>query len=299
MSAARRAIPRRSRTVAFDGTELAVEAWGGGDAVPVLLVDAVGANRAVWRPTIERLGRDHPVVAWDLRGLFGSGPPATDRIDPGAHAEDALTVLEHFGVERAAVASWGNGARIALELAYRYPERVDSLALVCGGYARPLVRLLRYVEPASVLPGIAGIAKHFPRAVGAALGAATARPELAGLIRQSGLVGATADTAALVELLRGAASCDPRRLLAVYEAVSGHAAPSLLSQVDAPTLLIAAERDAFTSRRSTEDLARAIPGARVEVYPRTTHYLPIEAPDRLAADLHEWFTTRGRGPLRP
>lgn len=288
-----RPVPRRDRTLSFDGTDLAVEAWPGGDDIPVVLVDAVGANRAVWRPVVTRLARDHAVVGWDLRGLFESGPPATDRIDPGAHAEDALSVLEHFGIERAAVASWGNGARIALELAYRYPERVDSLALVCGGYARPLVRLVRYLEPASVLPGLAGIAKHFPAVVGAALGAATARPELAGLIRQSGLVGATADTAALVELLRAAASCDPRRLLETYEAVSGDAAPTLLAQVDAPTLVIAAERDAFTSRRASADLARAIPGALMEVYPRTTHYLPIETPDRLAADLHEWFTTRG------
>lgn len=290
--------PRRVRAGSRDGTELAVEAYGSGDGVPVLLVDAVGAARAVWRPVRARLGRRHIVLAWDLRGLFASGPPAAARVDPAAQAEDALAVLDHFGVDRAAVVSWGNGARIALELASGHPGRVDSLALVCGGYARPIVRLVRYLEPASVLPGLAGIAKHFPRAVGAALGAATARPELAGLIRQSGIVGATADTGTLVELARGLASCDPRTLLETYEAVSSHASASALARIAAPTLLVAGERDAFTSRRATDDLARAIPGARVVVYPGTTHYLPIEAPDRLADDLHDWFTTRG-DPVRP
>ena len=34
-----------------------------------------------------------------------------------------------------------------------------------------------------------------------------------------------------------------------------------------------------------EETAAAIPGARLEVYERATHYLPIEYPARLSDDL--------------
>lgn len=72
MSGASPGEPRRARARSGDGTELAIEAYGSGDGVPVLLVDAVGAARAVWRPVRARLARRHVVLA---RALDDVGEP--------------------------------------------------------------------------------------------------------------------------------------------------------------------------------------------------------------------------------
>ena len=277
----------------FDDTMLAARRMGGGEGIPLLVVNGVGATIALWRRVLIDSARERPIVAWDQRGLHDSGEPASERLDPGAQAEDALAVLDHFGIDRFVAVSWSNGARVALEIAHRYPERLAALTLVSGGYGHALGRVVRFLEVASILPTVAGVAKHFSSLIEGPLRGVASRPELAGLVRQSGMIAATADTTALVELLRGMARCDTRTLLATYEAIAGDPAPELLSGVHAPTLIVAGEKDPFTTRRMSEEMARLIPGARLEVYERATHYLPIEYPARLSDELRAFWRHLG------
>jgi pimeloyl-ACP methyl ester carboxylesterase len=58
-----------------------------------------------------------------------------------------------------------------------------------------------------------------------------------------------------------------------------------LGRIAAPTLLIWGEWDRFLPREEEDDLAVAIPGARVIVYPATGHSPNWERPQRVAADL--------------
>lgn len=282
-----------TRVRSFDGTMLAARRMGADEGTPLLVVNGVGATLAVWRRALIDVARERPIVTWDQRGLHESAEPASERLDPGAQAEDAAAVLDHFGIDRFVVVSWSNGARIALEIGHRFPERLGALTIVSGGYGHPLGRALRYLEVASVLPTIAGVAKHFSSFLEGPMRGIASRPELPGLIRQSGMIAATADTAALVDLLRGMARCDTKTLLATYEAVAGDPAPELLAEIAAPTLIVAGERDPFTTRRVSEEMARAIPGARLEVYERATHYLPIEYPVRLSDDLRGFWNDLG------
>ena len=273
----------------FDGTLLATRRTGEGNAAPLLICNAVGANLAPWKKVLVDLERDRPVLSWDQRGLLGSGPPATDRLDVGAHAEDAIAVLDHHAVDDFVIASWSNGSRIALEIATRYPERVRALVLVCGGFGHPFGRLLRHLEIASVFPTIAGVAKHFGASLQGPLRALTGRPELTGLIRQTGFVGPTADGALLVELLRGITGCDLKTFFAAYEEVAGDAAPELAARVEAPTLLIAGEKDPFVPLSMVVQMHDSMPDAQLEVYERATHYLPIEYPARLSDDMRRFL----------
>jgi pimeloyl-ACP methyl ester carboxylesterase len=275
----------------FDGTRIAASRSGSGDALPALVVPAIGSTAAVWRKTLVDVGRERPVIAWDLRGLHSSGAPESDRLDAGAHAEDAMAAVDHFGADRFVLASWSNGSRIALEIASRYPERVAALAVVSGGFGHPLGRLLRWREVQSALPVLASAAKHFASPLQLGLSALVARPEIGGLVRQSGMIAASADTAALVELLRSVASCDLRMLLEIFEEVAGDDAFALLPSIEASTLLVVGERDQFTPRRMVEQMARAIPRARLEIYDRATHYLPIEYPARLGDDLRKFWAS--------
>lgn len=275
----------------FDETLISARRMGAADGVPLLLCNAVGATFAIFRRAMIDIAPERPVVTWDHRGLHGSGLPASERIDPGAHAEDAIAALEHFGFDEMVVLGWSNGCRIALELGRRYPERVRALTLVCGGYGHPLGRVLRRAELSHLLPSVVGVAKHFAGAIQGPFRAVISRPELAGLVRQSGFIGPTADIHALVEVLRGMADCDLKRLLATYEAVSGDADPELLRAIEAPVLLVGGERDAFTPLRMLEEMERTIAGARLITYERATHYLPIEYPARLSEDVRKFLAT--------
>jgi 3-oxoadipate enol-lactonase len=272
----------------FDGTQIAARHAGEGDALPLLVSNAIGATPAVWDKVLVDVVRNRRVFLWDHRGLFDSSPPASDRIDPGAHAEDAIALLDHFDIDRCLLASWSTGGRIALEIAHRYPERVAALAVVNGGYGHPMGRVLR-LEVASLFPSAAGIAKHFAGPLHGAFKALVTRPEFAGLVRQSGMLAASADIDVAVDLLRAMADLDLRLLLANYEAVMGEPAQDLLDEIEPPVLLIAGERDQFTSLAMMEQMRNSIPGARLDVYERATHYLPLEYPGKLSTDLRAFF----------
>ena len=284
---------RRAGSVrTFDGSLIAVTRFGIDEGIPLLVVNAIGATLAVWRRSLVDTQRQRPIVAWDHRGLHSSGPPKSPRIDPGAHAEDAIAALDRHGFERFAVASWSNGSRIAIEIATRYPERVAALTMVSGGYGHAANRLLR-LELGAALPLIASVAKYFSGPLTSGFRGLVARPELVGLIRQSGMVGATADTGALAELLRGMADCDLKLLLAEFQEVAGDSAADVLGQIEAPTLLIVGDRDQFTPTAMIEQMARAIPECRTISYEGATHYLPLEYPARLSEDLRHHLSEVG------
>jgi pimeloyl-ACP methyl ester carboxylesterase len=277
-----------ARIRSFDDTVIAARRFDGGAGIPLLIANAVGANSAAWRRVLTGIVGGRPVLLWDHRGLLDSEPAHTDRIDPGAHAEDAMAMLDHYNVDEVVIASWSNGTRVGLEIAHRYPERVRAIAFVCGAYGYSPGRAIK-LEFVALLPILAGVAKQFSGPIGAALRAFAARRELAGLIRQSGMVAATADSGALVDLMRGIASCDMRTLLATFEAIAGDSAPELCRSLSCPALVVAGERDQFTPRPQMEEMARIVPHATLTVYPSATHYLPLEHPAKLAVDLNRLF----------
>lgn len=275
------------KTTSFDRTSLAVRLLGAAGDTPHLVVPAVGVDLSIWRAVLRRTLAARGAVTWDMRGMHDSGAPVSERIDPGAHAEDAVAVLDAVNVERAHIVAWSTATRIAVELAHRYPERVASMALVCGGYGYPARKLLRRLDIAGLMPLAAGVGKHFPGVLGGALRRVVGRADVAGIVRQSGLLGPTADVSAAVDVLRSVASCDTRRLLAIFEAVTGDAAPEMLADIDVPALVVAGQRDSFTPLLVMQESAEALPRGRLEIYEQGTHYVPIEFPARLADDLED------------
>lgn len=272
----------------FDKTAITTRCLGDAGGVPVLLCNAVGANLDLWEPVLDGVAEDRRLIAWDMRGMFESGPPNSDRRDAYAHAHDGIAAARAWGAERFHIIAWSSGGRIALELASRFPERVVSLSLICAGYGHSLTGLLR-LDLTALLPRVAGITRYVATPLHGVLRNLVRRPEVAGLVRQSGAIAGTADTQAFVAFLRGLADVDPRILFETYHAVSGDAAPHLLSEVIAPTLVIAGEHDQFTSRAVTTEMVARIDDAKLEIYEDATHYLPIEHPAKLAHDLTRFF----------
>lgn len=274
----------------LDGTLINGHHLAGGAGTTLLIANAIGADLSIWDPILPALLSARQLITWDHRGLHRSSPSASGRLDATAHTEDALAVVDALEVDRFVVASWSSGgSRIALQLGHDHPDRVAGLAVVCGGYGRSAGRFVRYAEIGALLPAAARLGERLAPWLGAPWQSLVRRPELAGLIRQSGVVGPTADASALVGLMQALSTCDLKTLLGTYEAVAGDAAPWLLPRIEAETLLVAGERDRFVSLRMMQDMERAIPRARLEVYDGATHYLPIEYPERLANDLAGFF----------
>lgn len=107
---------------------LQYEVAGPDDGEPVLFVHAGIAT--AFRPLMTHpvLVERHRLVRYHRRGYAGSDRLGGD-MSIGAHAEDALRLLDHLGIESAHVVGHSGSGVIALQLALDAPEVVRSLVL--------------------------------------------------------------------------------------------------------------------------------------------------------------------------
>ena len=118
-----------------DGTRL--RAWtndpdGGIDGPTVVLCNGLGTNPWAW-PALLRPDCGVRVVSWNHRGTGGSDRPADpEHVGVDAFVEDGLSVMDHFGVDRAVLVGWSIGVNTMFELALAHPERVTGLFAVAG-----------------------------------------------------------------------------------------------------------------------------------------------------------------------
>jgi 3-oxoadipate enol-lactonase len=101
-----------------------------GDGDPVLLLHSGVADRRMWQPQWDALAERFRVVRCDLRG-FGETPLPPERF---SNADDVVELLDHLGLERAAIVGSSYGGRIALEVAAAHIDRVQRLVLLCAAF---------------------------------------------------------------------------------------------------------------------------------------------------------------------
>ena len=69
-------------------------------------------------------------------------------------------------------------------------------------------------------------------------------------------------------------------------------------EIDVPTLVIAGDRDPFSSRAAMERVVAAVPSAEYLVLPGATHFAPIECAEHLALRIEKFLGEHGYGGLR-
>lgn len=96
---------------------------------PLLLIPGLGGSHLNWELIARRLGERRRLILMDPRdaGRSGESPSAYTTADL---ARDAAGLLDHLGLERAAVAGFSMGGAIAQELAIARPGLVDHLVLI-------------------------------------------------------------------------------------------------------------------------------------------------------------------------
>jgi pimeloyl-ACP methyl ester carboxylesterase len=63
----------------------------------------------------------------------------------------------------------------------------------------------------------------------------------------------------------------------------------MLGSITVPTLVLVGERDAIAPLALSQEIAAAIPGARLEIIPDAGHVSNADAPDRFNAMLREFL----------
>jgi pimeloyl-ACP methyl ester carboxylesterase len=113
------------------GGMLAGGSWNSAGAPTLVAIHGITASHRSW-PVVARRLDGIRVVAPDLRGRGRSnalpGPWGLRRL-----ADDVAAMMDALDIERAPVIGHSMGAFVAVCLAHRHPDRVDSLVMVDGG----------------------------------------------------------------------------------------------------------------------------------------------------------------------
>ncbi len=91
-----------------------------------MLVHAGVGDRRLWDGQMDAFSARHRVVRLDMRGFGESAIPGM----PFSHVDDLRALLDHLGIERAAVVGNSFGGRVSLDFALVHPERTTALVLV-------------------------------------------------------------------------------------------------------------------------------------------------------------------------
>ena len=238
-------------------TELAHEVAGSGP--PVVLLHAGVADRRMWAEQVDALAPRFTVVACDLRG-FGDTP-----LSPGefSFVDDVRGLLDHLGIERAALVGNSLGGRVALELAVAHPTRVAKLVLVAAGLPDHdwSAEVRRFGEEEDEL---------------------LERGDVDGAVALNLRMWALPDVHDRLRPMQ-------RRAFELQLAVAGGAEPTerkldppasaRLHEVRASTLVVVGEHDVADMHELARRFAREIPNARLEVVPGAKHLPSLERPD--------------------
>jgi pimeloyl-ACP methyl ester carboxylesterase len=253
----------------------------------VVLVHGFPDSADLWRHQVPALvGLGNRVIVPDLRGFGESEMPG----DVAAYGlldvlADVLALLDHLGVERAAVIGHDWGAMVAWLLAMFAPDRVERLAVVSVGHPSAFARAgieqrqLSFYMTIFQFPEIAEqwLSKddwaNF-RAWVTVRGQAV--PDLDRWIADLSRPGALTASLALYR-----ANVPPESLVAE---------PVALPTVACPTMGVIGSADFALTELQMSGSAEHVSGSwRYEVLADRGHWLPVEAPDELNALLLDFL----------
>jgi pimeloyl-ACP methyl ester carboxylesterase len=252
------------------------------DGEPVLLLHGFPQRSSSWAGVASRLaGRGYRCIAPDQRGYSpGARPEGARAYTVDALVDDALAVLDATvgPTGRAHVVGHDWGAAVAWALAAGHPGRLRSLTAVSVPPPAAMLRAMRGGRQA--LASWYMLAFQVPGLAERSLGARGRpfSPQLAATLRRSGQSAAAAERDAASMAEDGALTAALNWYRAMRFARRG---PS--GRVRVPTLYVWSDGDTAITREAALLADRYVeaPFRFVELR-GTSHWIPDEAPDRLA-----------------
>jgi len=225
----------------------------------VLMLSGLLCDDTVWNGLTPALASDVSIHLRDFRGFD----------DLGRMAESVLADAP----PRFALVGHSMGARVALEIYQRAPQRVERLALLDTGVhpAKPgeAAGRQRLIELAQV-EGMTALAREWlPPMVHPAF--ATDPRVMQPLV-------------AMVERMTPAIYVQQVRAL-----LNRPDARALLPTISCPTLIGVGREDRWSPLEQHQEMAAQIPQAHLEIFERSGHMAPYEAPDQVANALRAWL----------
>jgi 4,5:9,10-diseco-3-hydroxy-5,9,17-trioxoandrosta-1(10),2-diene-4-oate hydrolase len=262
---------RHQRWVTVDGQRVNVIDMGSGAAV--VFIHGLAGSWQNWLEQVPVFARDHRVIAFDLPGFGESEMPAR-KITISEYGRFVNALLDELGVGSAAVVGNSMGGFIGIELAIRFPERVERLVLVSA--AGLSIEYLRNERALAVLGTLDNRLAAYTGWMASRSEALARRPRSRRMI--FGIVAHRPDRLPgplVAEQVRGSGKPG---FVPALDALTDYPIRDRLGEIGCPTLIVWGAEDKLVPPRDADEFARLIPNARKVVWPQTGHVAMLERP---------------------
>ena len=242
--------------------------WG--DGPPLVLVPGLAGGFELLGPLARLLARDFQVISYQLRGEDDCFA-LRRRFDLPDLVADLREFLDWCGLERPPVLGVSFGGVLALELAMRWPNRLQ--ALITQGVGARFER--------GLLQQVAGwVLSRYPL------------PSDSPFVNQffNLLIGARQEPGPLFEFVtRQCWQTDQSVMTHRFHLVESFNPGPRLHNIRVPALLMAGDRDLLASPRSLLDLSQSIPDARRVGLAGCGHLAFVAQPERVADEVKQFL----------
>ena len=256
-----------------------------GSGPDLVIVNAYGISSKLWDLLIEQLASDFRVIIWEMRGFTASEHDLGFVLKD--HVADLMEILDHAAAGPVHMLAWCSGAKVALQAYGQATGAVRSLAFV-GGNFWPMA-------------GYGAMTRRFATNLYNLAIMVKKRPFMAGIVAR--MMNSKVLVLPMVAENMSLISPQYRDLVVAPFASKGSVATyaklvvdffatnstAYLDAVRVPTLMICAQSDRCVDPELSTAAAARIAGAQEVPVPEFDHFCMIEAPEKLARIVGEFF----------
>jgi len=235
-----------------------------GEGPPLFLIHGIGASRHSWDGLVGHLKPHFRCISYDLRGHGKSPlPPPPYTLDD--LVEDLELLREELGIASAHFAGHSLGGMIGPAYARKYPSRVRSLGLYSTA-------AFRTPDDSAKVKGV--VAAMRSRGIPPVLETLKDRwftPEFARMRPD-----------VIERRMQQVIDTDKDVFLSVFDIYAETEMSPWLHEINHPSLVLTGENDGGCNPRLNEQIARAMPHAKLVILPELRHAILLEASDRVA-----------------
>lgn len=247
-----------------------------GEGPLLLLMHGTTGGKQLMKPQVNALSDSFRCVSFDWPGHAESGYKAAGWTADDL-VEDVAAIITKLGEQRAILAGVSQGGAIGMRVALKHPDRVRALVNMCGGPGGPPPAAFERLDAFTKVMAEGDESQRRKAAADFALGYFHA-PDFA--------------------------ERDPQRFADELEVLLSHSRESVrllfgvprsyvditprLGDIKCPTLIIWGPYDARPALG--EQLAAAIPGAKLVTIPNAGHHVNVDAPDATSAAIRAFAT---------